>query len=145
MKYLLLFLISFQSYSMTFEHTNKIYQKIIKANKFVYVPKLKLVYSPKVNAHSGFSSITVNSAMLLFVKNDSEMALVLGHELAHYMLGHMISNYSNEFAADERGAKYARQSGYNSCKGALVILRLNSPNSPTHPSSSSRYAALGCN
>jgi len=46
-----------------------------------------------------------------FVKNADEMALIFGHELAHFTLGHRGSTPSRELAADSLGAQYADKAG----------------------------------
>jgi len=49
---------------------------------------LDLVNSDAVNAAVLGSDIQVSSGMLKFTESDTELAIVLGHELAHVMLGH---------------------------------------------------------
>lgn len=67
------------------------------------------------------------------VKNstDDQLALVLGHEMAHYQLRHTHPLLSfddrpqkyQEYHSDILGAWYAASSGYNVCKGADIYLR----------------------
>jgi predicted Zn-dependent protease len=47
-----------------------------------------LAYSNQVNAFATGHSVAMTTAMLSFVRNDDELAIVLGHELAHRILGH---------------------------------------------------------
>lgn len=127
---------------MTFQHAQQVYAKITKANGFWVIPKLGYDPTHQVNAHSGWGGIVINQGMLNFVRNDAELALVLGHELGHYKLGHMRSTPSNEFAADARGAYYMSKAGYNVCTGAKAMKRFNDRASSTHPDSNERYYRL---
>jgi Zn-dependent protease with chaperone function len=42
-----------------------------------------------VNAGTTFGKVIVSEGMLRFVKSDDELAMILGHELAHQTLGHV--------------------------------------------------------
>jgi Zn-dependent protease with chaperone function len=50
--------------------------------------RVRLAYSSQVNAFSNAGGAVVTIAMLRFVHNDDELAVVLGHELSHGILGH---------------------------------------------------------
>ena len=50
--------------------------------------RIRLAYSTQVNAFANDRRAIVTTAMLDFVRNDDELALILGHELAHLILGH---------------------------------------------------------
>ena len=102
---------------------------------------LVLVQDSEANASSGLTSIKVNSGMLSFVRNDDEMAMVLGHEIAHWRLGHRRSTPSNEYAADWQGASYLSKAGYTICKGAKIFNRFGG-GSKTHPPGTARYRRL---
>lgn len=52
--------------------------------KFVIVPN-----DPSINAGATFGEVAVTSGMLGFIRSDDEMAVVLGHELAHVTEGHV--------------------------------------------------------
>ena len=56
-------------------------------------PKVEFVIArgdPSINAGASFGQVAITSGMLNFVKSDDEMAVVLGHELAHIEQGHVI-------------------------------------------------------
>lgn len=56
-------------------------------------PKVQFVIvrgDPSINAGATFGQIAITSGMLNFVRNDDEMAVVLGHELAHIEQGHVL-------------------------------------------------------
>jgi predicted Zn-dependent protease len=56
-------------------------------------PKVEFVVvrgDPSINAGATFGQVAVTSGMLSFVRSDDEMAVVLGHELAHIEEGHVL-------------------------------------------------------
>jgi Zn-dependent protease with chaperone function len=56
-------------------------------------PKVQFVIAngdPSINAGASFGQVAITSGMLNFVKSDDEMAVVLGHELAHIEQGHVL-------------------------------------------------------
>ena len=56
-------------------------------------PKVQFVISngdPSINAGATFGQVAVTSGMLDFIETDDEMAVVLGHELAHITEGHVM-------------------------------------------------------
>lgn len=132
------------SNSATFSEAQNIYNKIAIINN-ITAPPLVLNSSSQVNADETESRISVNAGLLRFVRNPSELALVLGHELAHFTLHHQSSNIANEYAADYKGAIYMSHAGYNICTGAQLFKRLNSgPNPKDHPADLDRVKHLGC-
>ena len=50
--------------------------------------RVHLARNPSVNAFSNGQDVVVTNAMLDFVRSDDELALVIGHEMAHFILGH---------------------------------------------------------
>jgi Zn-dependent protease with chaperone function len=132
------------AHSLTAGQAKKVYAKLVKANKFIFTPPLYVIKSNKVNAKATWGSITIYTGMLKFLRNEHELAMVLGHELAHYKLWHTRSSHKNEYAADKRGALYAQKAGYNKCYGGLFLLRFKYKPNKTHPPSKDRYKNLGC-
>jgi membrane-associated protease RseP (regulator of RpoE activity) len=49
---------------------------------------VRLARNPQVNAFSNGHDVVVTTAMLDYVQSDDELALIIGHELAHFILGH---------------------------------------------------------
>ena len=123
-----------------------IYYKIVKANKFWIYPKIRFTPSNKVNAYANATGIYINRGMLRFARNNHELAIVIGHELAHYRGADRGFNYSHsrEFRADYYGKLYARKAGFNVCRGVYIIKRLNTSATPSHPSSKLRFNRLKC-
>lgn len=126
--------------AMTFQQAQRVYYQVAKSS-FTRVPKLVLNPTNKVNAAWTGHYVVVNQGMLNFVRNESEMALVLGHELGHWSAGHWGSNYANEYQADKLGFNYAVRAGFGGCKGAQILLRFGKA-SKDHPSGRDRYQRL---
>jgi hypothetical protein len=68
---------------------------------------LQLRNSAAVNAYADGRNITVTSGLMEFVKNDDELALIIGHELAHNSMGHIRKSVSN-FILSFGGTRYTR-------------------------------------
>jgi len=50
--------------------------------------RVHLARNPSVNAFSNGHDVVVTTAMVDFVRSDDELALIIGHEMAHFILGH---------------------------------------------------------
>jgi hypothetical protein len=50
--------------------------------------RVRLARSTQVNAFASERSVVMTTSMLNFVRSDDELAVVLGHELSHVILGH---------------------------------------------------------
>lgn len=122
----------------------EIYSRLVKANGFWTYPKLVVSESNEVQAYNFGTTIQINRGLINSVRNDDELAFILGHELAHGKLWHTKSSHKAEFAADKLGAILANRAGYNSCRGTKWLLLLNDENSPSHPAPSVRYNRLKC-
>lgn len=57
-----------------------------------------------VNAYASDFSIVINSAFLALTRTDAELAMVIGHELAHSNLGHLDKTRWNTFVGTAAGA-----------------------------------------
>ena len=68
---------------------------------------LRLSNSAAINAYADGRNITVTSGMMEFVKSDDELALIIGHELAHNTMGHIRKTISN-FILSFGGTRYTR-------------------------------------
>lgn len=139
---LLLVIVSICSNAMSFNQASVIFERLSKASN----TNLYLALDPdeSVNAHQSAHGVYLNKGMLRFVRNEDEMAMVLGHEIGHYVLGHWTSTPKNEYASDVFGARLVSKAGYNRCKGVLVILRFHDGDSSTHPASNKRYNRIKC-
>lgn len=74
-------------------------------------PHFSIRTSGKVNAWSHGGHIQFSSAAMTVLPPD-QFALLAGHEIAHYYLGHNGSTAANELEADMLGAVLACRAGY---------------------------------
>jgi len=133
----------------------------------IQVKNLRYVISPgtEINAYAtGDGRVIITQGMLDFVKSKEELAVVIGHEIAHHMLGHTSgiqdkisyfdctlygaspfhSSIYREAMADIVGTQLADMAGYSECGGVSLWKRMRDNHgndfqgSPTHPNLGSR-------
>lgn len=81
--------------------------------------RVRLARSPQFNAFASRGYAIVTTAMLDFVRSDDELAIILGHEMAHVVLGHDPKPgrrsvvRAQEQAADRLGLRLAWAAGYD--------------------------------
>ena len=120
---------------------------------------LVIVNEPIINAYTDGKEVVVYRGIIDYAKTPDEIALILGHEVAHDMLRHV---YFDEFHktelettiaeanADKMGAFYMMRSGYNICTARNIWKRIEKDfgdyQGLNHPSPSYRYSQLniGC-
>jgi len=61
--------------------------------------RVRLARNPTVNAFSNGHDVVVTTAMLDFARSDDELALIIGHEMAHFILGHPPMHTSDKLLA----------------------------------------------
>lgn len=118
---------------------------------------LNIIESSSENAYNDGQRIVIYTGLIENTRSEDEIALVLAHEIAHGMLGHltMLPKTNTEISilesnADKMGAVYMMKAGYNICKGRLIFKRWREINGnalgQTHPDQSYRYEELniGC-
>jgi len=133
----------------------------IYANLRVYtgaptVP-LQVIDTDIINAWTNGTDITFTTGILKFLNgNEDEIATVLGHEMAHVMLHHMLNTdptlmtIDKEGQADKMGAFFTLRAGYDICEGRKFYLQLDkmgsgdqaNPEMWEHPSYSYRYYSI---
>lgn len=124
--------------------------------------KVNLRMSGAVNAYATGRSIIVTTAMIDFAKTDEELALVIGHELAHNTMGHIskvirnviLSGFATrttrpfEAEADYVGLYYMARAGYDFKDVELFWRRLGVQHpkailrEKTHPMTPSRLLSI---
>jgi hypothetical protein len=91
--------------------------------------RIRLARSTQVNAFATGRTVVMTTAMLAFLKSDDELAVVLGHELAHDILHHPATRtedgvlasvgikareiWKREEAADRLGLRLVAEAGYD--------------------------------
>jgi membrane-associated protease RseP (regulator of RpoE activity) len=124
----------------------------VSPEETLYV-QIRLKQTGTINAYAKFTGIQFTSGMVHFVEDDDELAIIMGHELAHLTSKHLPKNigmaalcgtlggitgpfapltaqalyapYSrkNEREADYIGLIYAHNAGYDIEKGAILWKR----------------------
>lgn len=141
----LFLLFSWQAEAVSALQMNNIYDKIVQINHLQKLPLAIVLYietptgKSYLNAQNRGDIIFV-TRQLLKSTNKNEIALILGHELAHGTLHHVMSTIPNEYAADKLGFKYAINAGFDGCKGAKYFLQFGG--SSDHPAGIRRYNKL---
>lgn len=124
--------------------------------------KIRLSMSSNINAYADGRNITVTTGMMNFVESDDELALIIGHELAHNTMGHIrkivtniiLSGLSTKYTrpfeseADYVGMYYLVRAGFSPDNVEDVWRRLGVVNpksvarAKSHPSYPDRYLRL---
>lgn len=114
--------------------------------------RFELYPSPKREASSDGSTVMVSSALTRYADRDEDLAVILGHEMAHNVLHHVQhptgTSHSRERAADYVGAYLAARAGYDISGAPDFWRRFGEDNWGadlgflTHPSPTSRSRAL---
>lgn len=123
---------------------------------------IRLTQTSTINAYADGKNITMTAGMMNFVKNDDELALIIGHELGHNTMGHIRKIVSNiiltagatrytrpfESESDYVGMYYMVRAGY-SPEGVEDFWRRLAVTNPkyvardkTHPRYPNRYLSL---
>lgn len=140
-----LLLLSGSVYSaVSFNKATYIYYHLVAANHIKGAPALVLDPDMDVNAASNSGITIITLGMLIYAKNDDEIARVLGHELGHFTLHHQMSSVPNEYAADAMAMRFMVKAGYNKCLGAQLLKRRNATGGTDHPDDILRYRRFNC-
>ena len=123
---------------------------------------IRLAQTSTINAYADGKNITMTAGMMNFVKNDDELALIIGHELGHNTMGHIRKIVSNvilslggtrytrpfESEADYVGMYYISRAGH-SLEGVENFWRRLAVTNPkyiardkTHPRYPNRYLSI---
>lgn len=137
------------------KHIQEIYHKLVvstgRANE---VPLLLIVNLPTINAYTNGEVVVIYTGMIDASKNDDEIALILGHEIAHVLLEHVGKLSTNspaeqevlESMADKMGAYYMMRAGYDLCTGREIWKRFLDMHGDymggDHPDMAYRYSQL---
>lgn len=119
---------------------------------------LRIVDKPIINAYNDGNEIVVYTGLLKSTNSWDEIALLLGHEIAHGTLGHLkmlnTPGYINsdlevailEGNADKLGSVYMMRAGYDICKGREMFKTWKDNNGDyqggNHPGYGYRYSEL---
>lgn len=115
-----------------------------------------------LNAHADSRHLSISRPIIDLAANDDQLALVLGHELAHLVLGHTVQDFGDRLTRafgsdrekdDERQADYvglylAVRAGYDAERGIALWRRMGIAQpliihgDQVHPGTAERYVAL---
>jgi len=92
-------------------------------------PRVEFVIArgdPSINAGATFGQVAITSGMLNFIRSDDEMAVVLGHELAHIEEGHVLKGAIGSLALSVLATVVeAKAPGAGQAAGGIGQLFLN--------------------
>lgn len=123
--------------SLSVKQIHQMYHKMCAANKIKILPIYVKSGSPCNGslACTNLHRITLSTELLSLVKNDDELAGVIGHEMAHAV-------HKSELKSDVLGLKYAQKAGYGYCVAAQFLKGYIED--AKHPSGAVRYKNSGC-
>lgn len=116
--------------------------------------RIQVLPSEEHNAWSQDADILISTAMLDFARSDDELAILIGHELAHIVLDgrrtreNSASRKVREMEADALGLRLAAAAGFDVRAAPAFWMRLASARrrgpwvANTHPTGAERAAAL---
>lgn len=130
--------------------------------------RVQLLPSDSYDSGADGSLITITTALMDFARDDDELAMIIGHEMAHNVLGHrailagagikggLSSHFgkaaarirATEMEADRWGAFFAARAGYAADAGPRFFARFGRSHGlgvltdPTHPTEAQRVRAL---
>ena len=87
--------------SLLLDKCNEIFKRIIAANKNYKFDTIHLYINRSFIANAacyGEGTIMINMGLFLWIDNDDELALVLGHEISHQLLNHSDSKIQKSIA-----------------------------------------------
>lgn len=123
--FILLSLSTLSPAAVTWAETRAVYNLLIKANHLSYTP-LVLSSENEVNGYTDGFKVVITMGALKSL-NQSEMALLLGHELAHVKHNDADTDLGGKYQedrADYYGSDYAEKIGYGKCEQAKFFLKL---------------------
>ena len=109
------------------QYVQEIYYNLLRVSGMQRkIPPIYMINTPwsfyTVNAYASNDGIYLTYGMLMSVRNVDELALVIGHEMAHELAGHVtevrdLAQQQMEAQADQLGVFLMMRAGYNICNG----------------------------
>ena len=87
------------TWRLTIERKGQKLSLKLKLLKVGYPLHFSVVASQSVNAAASGNLVIVTYGLLNFVRNDDELAVVIGHEIAHIVRGHLLKRQGIDFIA----------------------------------------------
>lgn len=153
-----IYLTHYSEFSQHERIKNIFHKLVVQTGQSQNTPEFIILPSPEINAYTNGAQVVLFQGMIDFSQSDDEIALVLGHELAHVMLRHTsieahhnsdVETQVSEANADKLGAFYALKAGYSVCDGREMWKRMGETNGDylgyDHPNYAYRYEQLNVN
>lgn len=102
------------------------------------LPRFTVRRGTAINGWSTSGTIAFSTAAVSTLDADA-FALLAGHEIAHWYLGHSASTSAAELAADRLGAALACRAGYDVMRGLALLRHVR--RGGHHPARAARIAA----
>jgi len=107
----------------------------------------KVVFSNDINGHTDGTDVLITSALMRSVPDDTNLALVIAHEMAHVIAGHaaMVPSQDLELEADRMALVLIARAGYDVDAAVAYWDSAVHPHAggtkyeSTHPSTQARY------
>jgi Zn-dependent protease with chaperone function len=136
--------------ALTVQDARTVYKKLCLVNTIC--PELYIVKNDDyLNAEASCDGVYIYTAMLKFLENNDQLALVLGHELGHIQNKDCkrFHTYTKEYHADQYGANLMTKAKFNRCKGVRHFKKFmrvfGDGTSLTHPMDSLRFNRINYN
>ncbi len=129
----------------------KVYERLVVNSGEQGLPPLTILDDQTINAWTDGLNITITTGILKVMENEDELAMVLGHEMAHYInhdVNHDDLDSRNvEAHADKLGAFIMMRAGFDVCKGKEMFKVFkeqfgDSPVTTSHPDNAFRMDQL---
>lgn len=138
----------------------EIFNKITLMVPRDYVYNMSLTISESLNINAwvdGTGQVTITRSLISFLDHDEgAIAGIIGHEIAHYILGHLdprvdvqtsAESIQHEIMADYMGIMLSNAAGYNGCNIQMFFKKIQSQygfslTASTHPLNATRVSLV---
>ncbi len=118
----------------------------IRPNTACNIPA-KVIFSEEINGHTDGQDVLITSALMLAVPDDTNLALVIAHEMAHVIAGHVgqLPTQDMELQADRMALVLMARAGYDIDAAVAYWEQADHPHEgganseSSHPSTRARY------
>lgn len=105
--------------TLTISRDGKLVPIEIHPAKKCLVPT-QTITDDRLNAHADGESIFITTGMMAFLKDDDELAIVIGHEMAHNLMGHIKKKKGNAAIGAFLGAIFGGLTGRPDAVGVFA-------------------------
>ena len=108
-------------------NVQEVFNKLARVSGTGHMEPLLISSSDEINAWTDGQNITITKGLLRVLKNEDELAVILGHEMGHVLAGDTSRNGQTidprylEANADKIGAYLMLRAGFDVCRGKEVM------------------------